>query len=295
MTLNINESQQVLLEPTTRVQVSPRDELDVWVMGEGTPVVLVHGAMMRDLLLPLADELTRRGGYQVIYYGRRGHGGRGLPTDATDIPGQATDVVTILDALGIDKAHVAGHSFGAYIALEVATQAPDRLLSAILFEPVLAQALSEATQQDMKEFVEVVIPMVAEMYMSGEADRAVRTFCDITSGVEGAIELIEPILPVGARALAAVDLNTFFQVDGPAMLSWMVDPATVKEIPTPVQWFNGADSPPWFYESRDFLQELLPTTKAVDIAGAGHYFPILKPAETATALDELVRSNTLGR
>jgi hypothetical protein len=30
--------------------------------------------------------------------------------------------------------------------------------------------------------------------------------------------------------------------------------------------------------------------KAATIVGAGHYFPVLKPAETATALDELLRS-----
>lgn len=295
MIVNSNESQRVLPEPTTAVQVSAGDELDVWVLGEGTPVVFVHGAMTRDLLKPLADELNPRGNYQVIHYGRRGHGGSGLPGVAADIRGQAADVVTILDALGIDKAHVAGHSFGAYIALEMATQAADRLLSAILLEPVLAQALGAASQQGVTRFAEESIPMVAQMYRAGEADRAVTTFCDITSGVEGAIDLIEPVLPKGARELAAVDLNTFFQVDGPAMFSWMVDPPTVKEIPTPIHWFSGADSPPWFHESRDFLQGLRPSTKAVEIADAGHYFPVLKPAETATALDQVLRSSTHGR
>ena len=100
-------------DPTTKVRVSDGDALDVWVFGEGTPVVFVHGAVTRDLLVPLADELIRRGDHQVIHYGRRGHGGRGLPAEAADVTGQARDVLAILDALGISRAHVAGHSFGA--------------------------------------------------------------------------------------------------------------------------------------------------------------------------------------
>jgi pimeloyl-ACP methyl ester carboxylesterase len=277
-------------DPTTRVRVSDKDTLDVWVMGEGEPVVFVHGAMTRDLLKPLADELTRRGGYQVVHYGRRGHGGRGLPAETADIPGQATDVVAILDALGIDKAHVAGHSFGAYIALELATRAPDRLLSAILLEPPFAQVQTEAVQRLLMDVAEVAMPLVVEKYMSGDADGAVTTLLDATSGVQGVIELIEPALPEGARALAAADLNTWLQVDLPAMGAWMADPATVKEITTPIAWIGGADSPPGFTDSRALIQEWLPTTKAADIVGAGHYFPVLKPAETATTLDELLRS-----
>jgi 3-oxoadipate enol-lactonase len=289
-TINQPRAQQAMAEPTTRVSVSDHDVLDVWVMGAGEPVVLVHGAMTRDLLVPLAHELTDNGDHQVIHYGRRGHGGHGLPAEATDIAGQAGDVVTILDALGIEKAHVAGHSLGAYIALEAATRAHDRLLSAILFEPLFPQAWSEASQQEMRKISDEALPMIAEMYMSGEADRAVTAFCDITSGVEGAIDLIEPVLPKGARELAAADLDTFFRVDGPAMVSWTVDPATVKEVPTPILWVNGADSPAAFYESRDFLRELLPGTTAVQVAGAGHYFPVLKFAETATAVAEWLRS-----
>ncbi len=287
---NETRVQEVMPEPTTKVRVSDKNVLDVWVLGEGTPVVFVHGATIRDLLWPLANELTRKGSYQVIYYGRRGHGGGGLPADAADIPGQAADVVTVLDALGIDKAHVAGHSFGAYIALDLATQAPDRVLSAILLELVLAQ--TEAAQQGLKELTEVALPLIVEKYTSGDKEGAVKTFCDFTSAVQGASELIEPALPKGALELAASDINTFLQVDLPAMGSWVADPATVSEITTPIAWFGGAESEPIFTGSRVLFLDLLPRTKAVDIGGVGHYFPILKPAETATALDEWLTSQS---
>ncbi|HCT77249.1 MAG TPA: hypothetical protein DGT23_11800 [Micromonosporaceae bacterium] len=287
---NFNETRvrQAMPDPTTKVRVSAKDELDVWVMGEGDPVVFIHGAMARDLLKPLADELVRTGGYKAIHYGRRGHGGHGLPGETADIAGQATDVVTILDALGIDKAHVAGHSFGAYIALELATRVPDRVLSATLLEPPFAQ--TEAMQQGLKD-LGVAMSLIADKYTNGDVDGAVTTFWEFTSEVEGLAEIIEPVLPEGARELAAVDLGTWLQVDLPAMGKWMADPEAVKDITTPIAWIGATDSAPVFTESRSLLQQWLPTTRASDIVGVGHYFPVLRPAETATALDELLRSS----
>jgi pimeloyl-ACP methyl ester carboxylesterase len=130
--------------------------------------------------------------------------------------------------------------------------------------------------------------LIADKYTNGDADGAVTTFWDFTSELEGLAELIEPVLPEGARELAAVDLGTWLQVDLPAMAKWMADPAAVKEITTPFTWIGGTDSAPVFTESRALLQEWLPTTRAADIVGVGHYFPVLKPAETAATLDELL-------
>jgi pimeloyl-ACP methyl ester carboxylesterase len=286
-TINETRAQQAMPEPTTKVRVSHNDDLDVWILGEGEPVVFVHGAMARDLLKPLADELVRTGGYQAIHYGRRGHGGVGLPGETADIAGQATDVVTILDALGIDRAHVAGHSFGAYIALELATRAPDRLLSATLLEAPFAQ--TDAMQQGLKD-LGAAMSLIADKYTNGDADGAVATFWEFTSEVEGLAELIGPVLPEGARELAAVDLGTWLQVDLPAMGKWMADPAAVGGITTPIAWIGSTDSAPMFIESRALLEEWLPTTRSATIVGVGHYFPVLKPAETAATLAELLRS-----
>ena len=292
-TINQTRAQQTMPEPTTRVRVSDHDELDVWVMGEGEPVVLVHGAMTRDLLTPLADELVTTHGYQVIHYGRRGHGGGGLPGEPADIAGQVPDVVAILDALRIDQAHVAGHSFGAYITLDLALRAPDRVRSAVLLEPIFGQQVqTEAALQNTREIVEVVIPRMVETYLGGDQDGAVTMTWDFTSGIENSAAVIEPVLPQGTRELSATDLNTFIQVDLPAMGSWTADPGAVRQISVPVGWIGGADSAPAIAESLGLFREWLPSTRAALIERTGHYFPTLKPAETATALAGLMRSRS---
>jgi pimeloyl-ACP methyl ester carboxylesterase len=286
---NMSETaaRRVMPDPTTKVRVSDGDELEVWVIGEGTPVVFVHGAVMRDFLVPLADELTRRGDHQVIHYGRRGHGGRGLPAEATDIPGQVSDVLAILDALRIEKAHVAGHSFGGYIAMELATRAPDRLLSALLLEALFGQVVrSTEGQEIMRAVAEVAMPAIIEQYANGDGYGAVSAFYEATSRVENAREPVERALPKGARELAVTDLATFLQVDWPAMGAWMAAPVPLPEATTPIVWIGSTDSGAVFDESRAHLQEQLPGTTAYTIADVGHYFPLLKPAETAVAVDE---------
>lgn len=288
---NTAQTLQGMPAATTRVRVSDGDELDVWVSGDGEPVVFIHGALTRDLLEPLAGELTRRDGYRTIHFGRRGHGGRGLPAVPADIPGQASDVVAILDALGIDRAHVVGHSFGAFIALELATRVPERLRSAILLEPPLVQ--TEAMQHELPELQDAM-SQVAAISMGGDAEGAVARFWDFTAKIDNASEVLEPALPEGARTLAAADLGTWFQVDLPAMGSWLADPAAVKECTTPIGWIGATGSSPVFGESRALFQEWLPSTRTAEISGVGHYFPVLKPTETAAALDELLRTSASG-
>ena len=137
--------------------------------------------------------------------------------------------------------------------------------------------------------------LIADKYTNGDVDGAVTTFWEFTSEVEGLAEIIEPVLPEGARELAAVDLGTWLHVHLPAMGKWMADPAAVSDIAKPIAWIGATDSAPLFAESRSLLQQCLPTTGASDIAGVGHYFPVLRPADTATALDELLRTQTPAR
>ena len=280
-------ARRAMPDPTTKVRVSDGDELDVWVIGEGTPVVFVHGGVMRDFLVPLADELTRRGEYQVIHYGRRGHGGRGLPAEATDIPGQVPDVLAILDALGIEKAHVAGHSFGGYVAMELATRTPDRLLSALLLEPLFGQVVrSTEGRENMRAVAEVAMPAIIGQYARGDGYGAVSAFYEATSRVTNAREPVERALPTGAGELAVTDLATFLQVDWPAMGAWMADPVPLPGPTMPIAWIGSTESGALFDETRAYLQEQLPGTTAYTIADVGHYFPLLRPAETALAVDE---------
>jgi pimeloyl-ACP methyl ester carboxylesterase len=118
------------------------------ITGEGSPLVLLHGGIMTiDLnfatLIPtLAEKHT------VIGVELQGHG-RTADIDREISPAtSASDVVGLLDHLGIDRAHVLGHSMGGAVTLELAVSHPDRLLSIV---PISASVRPDGMHEDLTD------------------------------------------------------------------------------------------------------------------------------------------------
>jgi pimeloyl-ACP methyl ester carboxylesterase len=262
--------------PTAAVKVSGKDELDVWVVGEGTPVVLVHGAFFYSLLKPLAEELAEKG-YQAIWYHRRGYNGK--PTGPADVPEQARDIVKILDELEISKAHVVGHSAGGLYALALAMEAPDRLSSVVLCDPMLATQVKSG-----KMVVEQTEPIMAKL-QGGDVEGAATAFIAPMGATK---ELMEQTLP-GSWSIMIKDAPTWFQVEIPAFMKWKADPAKVKAIEVPLAWLGNTPFPP-IRETAELLKQWQPKLKVLEISDAGHFIPVTATAEMATVLDSWISS-----
>ncbi|HWS44923.1 MAG TPA: alpha/beta hydrolase [Acidimicrobiia bacterium] len=103
--------------------------LDVQVEGEGVPVVLLHGFPDSKRLWSKQVPVLVDAGFRVIVPDQRGYGESDKPTeiDAYAIPFLAIDVTAVLDALGIERAHVVGHDWGAAVAWATASFAPERV------------------------------------------------------------------------------------------------------------------------------------------------------------------------
>jgi pimeloyl-ACP methyl ester carboxylesterase len=101
------------------------------VYGEGSPLVLLHGGMLTiDLnFATLIPALARE--HQLIGVEMQGHG-RTADIDREITPAAlASDVVGLLDRLGIDRAHAFGHSMGGAVALELGVNHPGRVRSLV--------------------------------------------------------------------------------------------------------------------------------------------------------------------
>jgi pimeloyl-ACP methyl ester carboxylesterase len=115
---------------------------------EGTPLVLLHGGVMTiDLtyadLIPTLAKRHRVIGVEFQAHGRTAD----IDRDLT-YANLASDVVGLLDHLGIERAHVMGHSMGGGTTFELAVNHPDRLLSAV---PISASVRPDGAHPDLSD------------------------------------------------------------------------------------------------------------------------------------------------
>lgn len=110
-------------------------EIACTVVGEGTPLVVLHGAIglgstyMR-ALDPWGEEL------QLVYYDQRGSGR--TPTgdvERISFAGGVEDLEGLRESLGLDRIHVLGHSAGAYLAALYAAEHPATTAAVVLLNP----------------------------------------------------------------------------------------------------------------------------------------------------------------
>jgi pimeloyl-ACP methyl ester carboxylesterase len=107
--------------------------LDLWYRwtGEGEPVVHIHGGGLGHgnfaRLTPLIAER-----YAVLDLDLRGYGQSARPRQDYSFGVWSDDVAALMDAVGLDRAHVHGTSTGGMVALQLAVDYPDRLRSLVL-------------------------------------------------------------------------------------------------------------------------------------------------------------------
>jgi len=113
-----------------------------WQSGSGPHVVMTHGlgGNLAGWHLTLVPELQRE--YRVTTYDLRGHGRTDAPETGYTNRNMAEDLKGVMDALGIDRAHLVGHSWGGDISLQFALLYPDRVRSLILVEAGLLGPLA---------------------------------------------------------------------------------------------------------------------------------------------------------
>ncbi len=97
--------------------------------GSGTPVVLLHGFPDTSALWRHQVAALTGAGFRTIAPDMRGRGRSDRPPDVADyaLTKIVGDVIGIMDALGVQRAHVVGHDWGAAVAWLVAMLAPNRV------------------------------------------------------------------------------------------------------------------------------------------------------------------------
>ena len=259
-------------------------ELEFDDQGSGEPVVLIHGSGPADSFLPLALEPPLRDHYRVIRYHRRGSAGSSGVHGPVAIARHAADCRALLDALNISKAHVVGHSFGGYVALQLAADAPDVVHTLGLFDVGLV------TESNAEEFGAVFGPLFAQ-YAAGDRVGAAHAFLEFADGPDWRAEISRTV-PGGVEQTER-DVATLFECELPAIAEWRFGPDDAARITQPAFYLLGSESGPFFDASRDLLRSWLAQMEDDVLPGANHLMHMRDPAEAATRLVDFLHRHPL--
>jgi len=101
------------------------------VTGSGPSALLIHaGVADRRMWDPQLPAIAR--GHRVVRVDLRGFGDSPLPPDPYD---HVTDIITLLEDIGVDRTAVVGASFGGLVAQELARRHPERIERLLLLCP----------------------------------------------------------------------------------------------------------------------------------------------------------------
>jgi pimeloyl-ACP methyl ester carboxylesterase len=252
--------------------------LEYEVTGDGDAVLTIHGALIADTFLPVCRDSSLADRYRLIRYRRRGHGGSDPYAGAIGLDVPAQDAVALLDHLGVERAHVIGHSGGGLMAVALALEAPERVHSLVLLEPAIF------SPDVTSAFLASAAP-VLEAYGSGDAARALDLWMELVSvGGDWRTE-IEGSLP-GATKQAENDCAAFFEFEIPAIPTWVFDAEQAKQISQPVLYAVGSESGPLYEAAAKHFGTLVPHTEFVELPGVDHSMLTSDPklvAETSAA------------
>jgi 3-oxoadipate enol-lactonase len=240
------------------------------VYGDGEPLLLIPGLAINHL--GRADEVPAYAGeYKVIVFDPRGTGQSSFPegVDLT-MAVMADDAAALLDALGVDAAHVYGVSMGGMVAQEMALRHPEKVRSLILGAttpggPHAVAAEAWATAANLLE------AMFSPAYLAEHRSEAIEHFERIASGPATPPEVIA----AHTRAMAGHDTYD-----------------RLPSITAPTLVIDGADDPVVPAGNSRILAERIPGAELVLLEGARHSYMVEKRVEANAAVLDFLHRHT---
>lgn len=259
--------------------------LEYEAKGNGEPVLLIHGALIADAMFPLMREAALAEHYRLIGYRRRGHGGSDPYSGPLSFEQVAQDAQALLKHLGVERAHVAGHSGGGAIAVQLALEAPSLVHSLALLEPaIFPPEISSA-------FLGLVAP-VLEAYRSGDRAKALDLWLNLAEcGADWRTE-VEKTVPGGAEQ-AEQDAGSFFDVEIPALEDWLFAAEQARRITQPVLYVKGGTSGSLVEAAKQYFQSLIPHAEQVEVPGVNHLMQMRNPKAVAASIAEFLSRHPL--
>jgi 3-oxoadipate enol-lactonase len=130
----------------------------------GAPVVVLSHSLASSMVMWEPQRGILEDNFRVLQYDMRGHGGSQVVKGAYTLESLGSDVIGLMDALDIERAHFIGLSIGGMIGQGLALDHADRLLSLILCDtaPILPEEAKPPFEVRMNQARELGMASLAE-------------------------------------------------------------------------------------------------------------------------------------
>jgi pimeloyl-ACP methyl ester carboxylesterase len=267
-------------------------KLNYLQFGSGDRLVLIHGlgANLSFWYFGAARRLalTR----SLLMYDLRGHGRSSMPEQGYGLHHMVRDLLALLDFLDIDRVDIAGHSFGGRVAIAFAALYPERVRNLVVADTQLrslqpsvrlsewghwnrwkaeleSQGLSDLPSDDSLISHSLLVRLShahGNIANEGRKRISLRTRDMGDKGLERWQQL-----------MSHTSAGREFEDESPLV------PSTLRTISVPTLLTFGKFS--HCLPTADRLLDYLPNARLLVIPGAGHFFPIVKPALFARVIE----------
>ncbi len=238
-------------------------------------VLLLHATLSSSRQLrPLAHRLAAVA--RVLAPDRRGSGGSPMATPATlPLARHVADALDVLDAAGVRRAVVVGHSFGGVVALELAARHPDRVAGVLAYEPPYLAVAPGPVRAAMAD--------LADRVAAAHAERGGAAAAELFLGAVAGPRAWAALHPRQRAALSAAGDGVLADIAMPDL-----DPDGLARIAAPAILATGAASEPFYRPIAEALAARIPGARAVTLPDLRHPAPITDPDPIAALVRDVI-------
>ena len=235
-------------------------------VGQGPALVLIHGVGMHaGFWAPQMAAFAPR--WDVIAYDTLGHGSSPLPPEYPSLGDYSAQLLALIDGLGLQSVHLAGHSMGALIALEFALAHPERVSAVVPMNAVYCRSSQQRAAVQAR----------AAALETGAQDLAWRqSAIDRWFGVPVPPELLEAAAWVGA-SLSTVSPIGYTRAYGLFSRADAAHEGQLKGLAMPALFLTGEEDENSSPDMSMGMAAEAPLGRAVALKGQRHMMSLAAP------------------
>jgi 3-oxoadipate enol-lactonase len=234
------------------------------------PVLLMGGSLgttlkMWDQQRPLAER------YRIVRFDHRGHGASPVPAPPYEISDLADDVLELMDALGIERAHYCGLSIGGMVGNWIAAHAPERIDRLVLMCTSAHMPPPELWQERIDAIraagtVEAIADATVDRWLTPEFAAA------------------HPEVRAELRAMLVASDVTGYTACAEAIQRMDLRPI-LPRIAAPTLVISGAEDPSTPPEHQRLIAEAIPGARLETLSPAAHVAAVERPDAVNALID----------